>query len=333
MRTLVISSQHSPFPTAPLSYIVKTMLALSITILVLLFILWNVTFLGYKEKKVTTLPFSEEQPFTTKAQSITLKQGSQKAILLIHGFPSTPSLYRYSAQRFFDEGWDVYAPLIPTFGSDPKEFENTTFPQWFAFISDYYENLRATYPTLHILGTSMGGMMALKLGEIYCPTNLAPEKIVTIAAPVVYNSVRDRIFTDKRAYFMRTIALFKASINAKTVDGIPTSDDGNEEWVGYGGLFMRAGLSLIYAMKDVRKNLGSITCPLFAIHDKGDKTVPFANLALIEQHNKSRSFTSLATQMEAHKHNRHALLLYRSIQKELTTRIIAFLQDEEIRHG
>lgn len=306
---------------------------ISILIIVILFIVWNVTLIGYRDKDLPPLKQDELTVFSDKAKSILLKQESSKAILLIHGFPSTPSMYSYSAQRFFEAGWDVHVPLIPTFGSDPKEFEKTTFTQWFDYICRYYETMRKDYATVHVLGTSMGGLLALKLGEKYCDSDKAPDKLVTIAAPVVYNSIRDGIITDARSYAMRTVALFTPSLGAKTVDGNPDSDDGNEEWVGYGGLFVRCGLSLVHAMKDVRKDLGKITCPLFSIHDGNDKTVPFGNVKIIQKENGSRNFRTLETHMEKFKHNRHALLSYRSVQEELTTTIIAFLQSKEKANG
>jgi len=296
---------------------------------IIIFVVWNVTLIGYRDNDLTPLEQDESTVFSEKAKSILLKQDSKKAILLIHGFPSTPSLYTYSAQRFFEAGWDVHVPLIPTFGSDPKAFEKTNFTQWFDYICRYYETMRKDYPAVHVLGTSMGGLLALKLGEKYCNTEQEPDKMVTIAAPVVYNSIRDGIFTAYKSYIMRTVALFTASLDARTVEGNSKSDDGSEEWVGYGGQFVRAGLSLVDGMKDVRKDLGLITCPLFSIHDVNDKTVPFGNLTIIQKENGSKSFKTLETHMGAFKHNRHALLLYHSIQEELTTTIIEFLNDKE----
>ena len=311
----------------------KVMWTIIIITLILLFILWNVTLFGYRDKVLPPLEQDETKVFSEKAKSILLLQESEKAILLLHGFPSTPSMYSYSAQRFYEAGWDVHVPLIPTFGSDPREFAKTNFTQWFEYVRTYYETMQKNYPTVHVLGTSMGGLLALKLGEKYCDTEQAPKKIVSIAAPVVYNSIRDGIITDARSYIMRTVALFTPSIGAKTVEGNPNSDDGNEEWIGYGGLFVRCGLSLVHNMKEVRKNLGKITCPLFAIHDVNDKTVPFGNLKIIQRENGSRDFKTLQTQMGKFKHNRHALLLYRSIQEELTTTIIEFLETEERDNG
>ncbi|NLK06551.1 MAG: alpha/beta fold hydrolase [Spirochaetales bacterium] len=299
----------------------------------ILFILWNTSLMGYRDRNVEPLEVDESKVCCEEARSIIYQQGSKTAILLVHGFPSTPSVYHYSAKRFANEGMDVYAPLLPGFGTDPKAFSHTSFTQWFSYLCTYYENLRASYDTLHVLGISMGGMMTLKLGETYCPTELAPDSLTSIAAPVVYNSIKDWVFTDPKQYLARTLALFTASIKPHVVNGDPKGEDGSEHWYGYGGTFVRPGLSLVSAMREVRRNLDRITCPLFSIHDKGDRTVPFKNLAIIAQENKSTDFHMLETEMGHFNHSRHALLLYRSIQEELTTTILEFLHDKENHHA
>jgi carboxylesterase len=309
------------------------MTVLIIILLLVLFILWNTTLFGYKDRTVHPIESDESQVFGPQAKSIILtKKGNTTAILQVHGFPSTPSIYSYSSERFHEAGMDVYVPLLPGFGTDPKIFEETTFTQWFDYLCRTYERLRGQYDQLFVLGISMGGMMSLKLGETYCDTPLAPDAIVSIAAPVVYNSLRDGIVTDWRQYFMRTLALFRASIGAKVVQGVANSEDGGEDWYGYGGLFLRPGLSLVHAMKRVRKDLHKITCPLFIMHDKGDRTVPFGNLKIIANGQRSRDFKILETEMHPYNHTRHALLAYHSVQEKLTSTIIDFLQEERDEH-
>ncbi len=301
-----------------------------IIIAIILFILWNITLVGYRDKHTEALDVDLSKVFCEEAKSIVLKQDSKTAILLVHGFPSTPSVYKYSSEKFFQAGMDVYAPLLPGFGTDPMAFADTTFTQWFSYLCKYYENLRSSYETLYVLGISMGGAMTLKLGETYCNSEKAPDALVSIAAPVTYNSlIRDGIISDYKQYFARTLALFKAQINAHIVQGNPKGDDGSEYWYGYGGIFIRAGLSLVHAMKQIRKDLHKITCPLLSIHDVNDGVVPFKNQAIITAGHKSSRFKDMQTHMEKHKHPRHALLLYRSIQGELTQTIIDFLQDKE----
>ena len=295
-----------------------------------LFLLWNITLVGYKDRAVHPIESDESRVFSPKARSITIKgEGNRRAILLVHGFPSTPSIYTYSSRVFAEAGLDVYAPLLPGFGTDPNEFVKTTFTQWFVYLCRTYERLRSEYDTLYVLGISMGGMMTLKIGETYCGGPLAPDKLVSIAAPVVYNSIRDGVITDWRQYFMRTLALFAPSIGARVKESFEDGEDGSKDWCGYSGLFLRPGLSLVHAMKHVRRELGTITCPLFAIHDRGDRTVPFANIQIIEAEQRSPHFKVLKTEMPPFNHTRHALLMYHSVQAELTDKIITFLLEKE----
>ncbi len=318
-------------PQGLLGYTEAIMILLLILALVVLFILWNATLFGYKDRNTEAIEPDLDNLFGPMASPIILtKEGNTKAILMPHGFPSTPSIYLYSSERFFAEGIDVHAPLLPGFGSDPEYFGRTTFTQWFDYLSRYYERLRAEYETVYVLGISMGGLMTLKLAEIYADTPQAPDAAVSIAAPVVYNSIKDGIITDWRGYFaLRTLSLFTPSVGAKVVQGITSSEDGGNDWYGYGGLYLRPGISLINAMKTVRKDLGKITCPLLVIHDRGDKTVPFKNVKVIEAEHNSRSFTILETEMPPYNHTRHALLMYPSVQKELTDTIIAFLKEHD----
>jgi carboxylesterase len=307
-----------------------------VIILISIFILglfWNNALWGYQDKNTADIESDDSLSFCEEAKSIVLKSNNKKAIILVHGFPSSPRVYTYSAKRFAEEGYDVYAPLLPGFGTNVKDFEQTYFTQWFNYLCRYYEKIRETYPTVVVLGISMGGMMTLKLGETYCDTPLAPEALVTISAPVVYNSIRDWVFTDIRFSFMRTVALFKPTFAAKTVQGNPKGKDGNELWTGYSGLFINQGLSLVNAMGPVRENLGKITCPLFAIQDINDQTVPFKNLKIIQRENKSRDFRTLETKMDDYGHSRHALLMYYSIQGELTDFILDFLKNKEHNDG
>lgn len=302
-----------------------------IIVAIALFLLWNITLFGYKDRAVHPIESDESTLFDPKAGPITITGGGNRsAILLVHGFPSTPSIYTYSSAVFAEAGLDVYAPLLPGFGTDPDEFVKTTFTQWFDSLCRTYERLRGEYETLYVLGISMGGMMTLKIGETYCAGPLAPDKLVSIAAPVVYNSVRDGIITDWRQYFMRTLALFVPSIGARVKAGFAEGEDGSKDWCGYSGLFLRPGLSLVHAMKQVRKDLGLITCPLYAIHDRGDRTVPFANINIIEAEHKSSDFRVLKTEMPPFNHTRHALLMYHSVQQELTHTILTFLLEKEM---
>ena len=281
--------------------------------------LWSACLIFYREE-AKPLVSDESKCFDPACRSITIKQGADKALLMIHGFPTTPAMYTYASERMKAEGYDVYAPLIPSFGTDCHDFIKTDFSSWYEWIEDYYLTLEKEYSRVFIIGTSMGGAMALKLAEHH-----KPAAVVTIGAPVVYNSLfRDRIITSWISYLGRIIGLFTPAISPCIITERPDSDDGNEEWKGYGGSYPKQGVSLIWNLRPIRRDLGLIQSPLLSIHDRGDRTVPFANQGIIRRETKTEAhFIETCMGPECH-HTHHALLMYRSIQGELMDRIAAF---------
>lgn len=298
------------------------MTAFLIIVLLLLFIWWNIRLPFYKDRRTAPLEADEDKVFSESNRSYIHEEGSGKAVLFIHGFPTTPSMYEYPRKFFSEHGYDVYAPLIPTFGADFKDFQETCFSQWFDYIRKQYEKISSTHDKTYVVGVSMGGAMTLKLAEVF-----KPEAIAVLAAPVTYNSLlRDGIVTSYPAYLVRTIALFRKNIAARIVDGRPGGEDGEEEWRGYGGLFPRQGLSLIHNLKSIRRDLSRITCPALLIHDKGDRTVPFGNLKLISEGISSSHIEIIESNMRNFKHSHHSLLMYDSTREEYTQRIYAFFE-------
>lgn len=295
-------------------------IVLSIILLFLvLLVCWNLFLPGYREPYTSVLAAPDESRcFSPKCRSIIKTGGNDKAILMIHGFPSTPYLYTFFADHFFQEGYDVYAPLLPGFGTDPKDLERTSFSQWYGYIRSYYLKLRKQYGTVIIMGHSMGGALAIKLAEEFQETDQRPDALVSISAVVSYRKLS--------RLFVRTLAAIKPSYGTFT-QSHQDRDDGQEEWTGYGGIFPRAGLSLIANLPQIRKGIPSLTIPFYAVQDKGDKTVPFSSLKTIEKLQQSERFQVWEMDMGKRSHTRHNLPMYRSVQKELASSISLFLRD------
>ena len=304
-------------------------LILIIICLLVLIILWSSSLLFYRDKNTFDIETNEENVFSPKCKSIILKheRKTDTAVLMIHGFPSTPSVYDYSANCFFEEGFDSYAFLLPGFGTSCEDFKKTYFTQWFNFLCRKYEMLKSNYDNVAIVGISMGGALTLKLGEKYSETDLEPLTIIPISAPVIFNSlIKDRKITKFSFYFARIISIFKKYFNVGIVNRDKDGEDGSDRWLGYSGVFLPQAISLVHAEKKIRKDLKKITCPMFAVHNVSDETVPFFNLPIIAKENNSKYFRSKIIKMDGFKHTKHVLLLYFSVQEELTNDIINFIK-------
>ena len=303
------------------------MLYLVIAICVILFLWWNSCLPFYKDRNKDELVSDESKCFSPECRSITYDRGRKRCVLMIHGYPTAPNMYAYTAKRLDEAGFDVFIPLIPTFGADPEEFKKTEFSQWYNYIDKYYMALRKRYAEIHVGGVSMGGAMTLRLAEEHSSTPLAMDSIFVISAPVAYNCLHLGIVTSWAGYLARTLGLFVKTFGLGIVDGRPDGDDGNEEWRGYKGVVIRHGLSLQTAFNRIRRDLGRISVPMFIMHDKNDRTVPYKNLDLIARGCGGNVKVRRDVEMDKKwKHSHHSLLMYHSVQEGYTDEIIAFLE-------
>lgn len=296
------------------------MMLVSIIITITLLLLWSIYLPFYKEKK-RELVRNEDKCFSDDNKSIEIKKNNRRAMLFIHGFPTTPFMYKWAADYASSKGYDVYAPLIPTFGSDWRDFVKTNFSSWYDYIDSYYKNLRCKYKEIYVVGVSMGGAMTLKLAQ----TNGDMDAIAVISAPVVYNSLlRDKIVTNPLGYIARIMKIFIRQIGAKPCTYIKGHNDGDQNWHGYKGVFIKQGVSLMYNLKAIRKELYKIEVPMIAIHERTDKTVPFKNMEILKNETNTKSEFHETTMGNGLKHTHHALLSYDSTKKPLMDKILAF---------
>lgn len=79
-------------------------------------------------------------------------------------------------------------------------------------------------------------------------------------------------------------------------------------------------------MKFIYKDLPKISEPIFLMHDKNDKTVPFKNLEIISKGIASVNKCVNIVEMKGGKHTHHSLLMYRSVQEDYTKRILNFME-------
>ena len=80
--------------------------------------------------------------------------------LCIHGFTGSPGLYIPLADRLFEAGFGVSAPLLPGHGTSPEDLNGVSDDDWITSASLELERLLSRYTTVHIIGLSMGGTLA-----------------------------------------------------------------------------------------------------------------------------------------------------------------------------
>lgn len=107
--------------------------------------------------------------------------GKRRAILLLHGFSSSPAVFR-AILPAFDEYDGMVAPLLPGHGESIVAFSQASAKDWIACAETHCQKLIKQYDQVDVLGLSLGGLLAchvearFKLNHLYL---LAPSLALT----------------------------------------------------------------------------------------------------------------------------------------------------------
>ena len=90
----------------------------------------------------------------------------QKALLVIHGFSSSPAVYR----RFMAAltGYDaIIVPALPGHATNLGDFAQVQAVEWLVFIEHVYVKLAQEYAIVEVMGLSLGGALACYLSSCF----------------------------------------------------------------------------------------------------------------------------------------------------------------------
>ncbi|WOP17619.1 alpha/beta hydrolase [Raineyella sp. LH-20] len=88
-----------------------------------------------------------------------------RAVLLCHGFTSTPASLRLWAEGLAARGYDVAVPRLPGHGTTWQEMARTVWTDWYDRVEQEYVRLATDHDVVFVGGLSMGGALAVRLAE------------------------------------------------------------------------------------------------------------------------------------------------------------------------
>jgi carboxylesterase len=196
--------------------------------------------------------------------------GSDRGVLVLHGFTGNPSSMRSLAERAAAAGYTVELPRLPGHGTTVEDMMTTTWDDWSGAALAAYDELAERCERVAIVGLSMGGGLTAFIAE---------------QRPFVAGCVFINPLVKSPAPGMED------AINEMLESGVETFDsigsDVKKEGVveaSYGATPLRCVLSLVTGARDVELKLSDIVAPSLLLSSREDHVVTSDNGdAIVEQ--------------------------------------------------
>lgn len=121
--------------------------------------------------------------------------GTNRALLILHGFSSSPAVYRYIIPNI--KNYDaIVCPILPGHAESIEAFSQAKATDWINAATEACSELIKKYKKVDILGLSLGGLLACKLSQQFTLNHLY------LLAPALKLHIKIE-FTLKLAQFLR----------------------------------------------------------------------------------------------------------------------------------
>lgn len=115
-----------------------------------------------------------------------------RALLLLHGFASSPAVYREMIPKI--TGYDaILCPVLPGHGTNLDDFSSVKANDWLTAAAGACKTLCETYDKVDVMGLSLGGLLAYYLSKkfpIHHLYLLAPALALKSNIPLLLNLAR-----------------------------------------------------------------------------------------------------------------------------------------------
>jgi carboxylesterase len=188
------------------------------------------------------------------------------AVLLCHGFTSTPQSLRPWAEHLASEGLTVRLPRLPGHGTTWREMNVTRWSDWYDTVDREFRALRRSHRAVVVGGLSMGGTLALRLAAEHGPD---------VEGLVLVNPAVRR--DDPRQVLLPVLQRLVPSAGAIAND---IKRPGVTE-LAYDRTPLKAFGSLVGAWKDMVRDLPDVTSPVLLYRSANDHVIPASSSATI----------------------------------------------------
>src|SRR5690625_2964925 len=184
------------------------------------------------------------------------KEGSENAVLLLHGFTGNTSDVRQLGRFLQKKGMTSYSINYEGHAEHPKKITASSPYIWFKQVIDAYDFLRDEgYTNIFIAGVSIGGVMALQLA-----TKREATGVGTICSPMFMKDSAT-LYEQFIIYAKKYLSMFEQ----KSAEEIEQEIEGFEKTSTFDDISTFINM--------VRGNLNDVNVPLFVAQAENDKVI------------------------------------------------------------
>jgi carboxylesterase len=199
------------------------------------------------------------------AASFRLHGEKADAFLMLHGWTGSPAHFRLAAQFVNDHGYSAAVPRLAGHGTSVHHMADTGWRDWVRSALEALEDIHNDYERVHVVGLSMGAIIALLLGAT-CDV----ASVTTINAP--------QRLHDRRARLTR---LYRGTRKIQPGERSEPPSETAEFWVQYEDSPVGTVPDLLDLMDAARQALPRIQVPVVIIQSKADETVRHQSAEII----------------------------------------------------
>lgn len=192
------------------------------------------------------------------AAPLRLEGDKQDAFVLLHGWTGSPAHFGLAARFLNERGHPVVVPRLAGHGTTVEHMMDTGWKDWVRSALEGYYEVAAAYERVHVVGLSMGGVIALLMAATGDVASVTP-----INAPQRLHS--------NRAWISR---LYRGSRRIRQGEpSPPPPGEAADFWIQYGESPVGTVGDLLDLMAAANLALPRISAPAVVIQSRTDETV------------------------------------------------------------
>ncbi|MFZ2226426.1 MAG: alpha/beta fold hydrolase [Candidatus Moraniibacteriota bacterium] len=185
-----------------------------------------------------------------------------RAVLLVHGWTTTPFELRHLGKYLNKKGYTVCAPLLTGHGTIPADLENVSWQMWNKDVEKAYAKLKEKHKKIHAIGTSLGASLV----SVLAGNNQEISSLVLMAMPYAVRMEK------LSSLFARIVLIFK-KYNKKYYPPSFGSSSMVTRKISYQTYPIKSAFEVYGLIKFSRKNISKITQPCFIMQSSIDHIV------------------------------------------------------------